>query len=67
MNDVEIKQNLHRAFGGKLLSEIKEEQQKNKQVKTPSKKQVKTPSKKQVKIPSKKQVKTPTKTGKKTQ
>lgn len=67
MNDVEIKQNLHRAFGGKLISEIKEEQEKKKQVKIPGKKRVKTPSKKQVKTPSKKQVKTPRKTGKKTQ
>ncbi len=58
MNDVEIKLNVQRAFGGKLLSEIKEDQEK--------KKQVKRPSKKQVKIPSKKQVKTPRKTGKKT-
>lgn len=51
MNDVEIKQNLQRAFGGKLISEIQE--QKN---------ATKKPSKKA----SKKAPKTPKKTAKKT-
>jgi len=54
MNDVEIKQNLQRAFGGKLISEIKEIQQQKKAEKKPSKKAKKNAPK------------TPKKTAKKT-
>lgn len=45
MDDVFIKENLQRVFGGKLLSEIKQQEAEKKPSKKPSKNVVKSPRK----------------------